>query len=705
MPKNTPTVKAVKERKKIEIIKNLTFRENKPTNQAEITTEKRALSLQKSKMKFKSSAVLGIKSLGVKPFRLIVTILLSAVAFAVFGLFDTLANFSTGNVMNNLLKNSDSTVAVYGQYVENKAHEDYYDVKFSANQLEEFSKETGFTIKGIYDDKVNSNGYIKNTYNISALTKSPTVSSSYYSKTVNGFIEFSQDEIKENGDIGDFGYKLIAGRYPELVYEYGGKMITNESLKEVAISTYLADSIIYFLNGNALHGHYIPSRADLLGKDVEIGGFFYTIVGLIDCGEIPEKYDVLLDSSNVLQSLKTVSENFNTFINSGAHKCLFFPEGRLAYQNKKTALPRILYGGNATWKATISMQSGNRSGESFIYPSKDYGKDNVLLFDKDYPLSGDLNLKDDEVLVHVDNIKTLFASQLSSLNSEQRTTLENNLFFLNYDPSIASIEEKQTKLDEIFTLIGKNVGERKVTVTITKTSSATLKNITKQVNVVGVYVNVDTSRGSPNPYLRFMMNDALLEHFNVYTNQGEFSRFIFSPNQSLTGTRKITNYMLSENGISLVWFSNSALEVVRLNESVVRQGADLFLYVALVLAAFSIFMLFNYIATSIVNKRQSIGILRGLGSGGKDILRMFLVESLIIALINAVLASIIAGIGCVLVNSYILNVMNIPIPFALFSIRQVLIIFGMSILTALASSALPIINISKEKPVDLIRRP
>jgi ABC-type lipoprotein release transport system permease subunit len=47
--------------------------------------------------------------------------------------------------------------------------------------------------------------------------------------------------------------------------------------------------------------------------------------------------------------------------------------------------------------------------------------------------------------------------------------------------------------------------------------------------------------------------------------------------------------------------------------------------------------------------------------------------------------------------------MNVSIPFAFFGTRQVLVILAMSILSAGISSALPILKISKEKPVELIR--
>ena len=89
---------------------------------------------------------------------------------------------------------------------------------------------------------------------------------------------------------------------------------------------------------------------------------------------------------------------------------------------------------------------------------------------------------------------------------------------------------------------------------------------------------------------------------------------------------------------------------------------------------------------------------------GKDVLRMFLCESSVIALICAVLASIATRFGCDLVNSYIMEQMNIAIPFALFGVRQVLFVFALAVLTAVIASVVPIVRIVKTKPVDLIRR-
>jgi len=83
---------------------------------------------------------------------------------------------------------------------------------------------------------------------------------------------------------------------------------------------------------------------------------------------------------------------------------------------------------------------------------------------------------------------------------------------------------------------------------------------------------------------------------------------------------------------------------------------------------------------------------------------MFVVEAVAIALINAVCASIIAGIGCIFVNMFLSNYLSLYIPLAAFGIRQVLVIFGLSIAVGIISAILPIINVSKQKPVETIRK-
>jgi ABC-type antimicrobial peptide transport system permease subunit len=161
----------------------------------------------------------------------------------------------------------------------------------------------------------------------------------------------------------------------------------------------------------------------------------------------------------------------------------------------------------------------------------------------------------------------------------------------------------------------------------------------------------------------------------------------------------------TRDGVKLAWYENSVLDVINQNRESFQDFANLFLYLSIVLALFSIFMLFNYISTSIVARRQSIGVLRALGSNSRDIFRIFFTESIIISVINGILACVVSAVGCIFVNMYIKTVMGFTLSFAVYSLRQIVLTLIASLVTGILASLLPIIKICKEKPVDLIRKP
>ncbi len=144
--------------------------------------------------------------------------------------------------------------------------------------------------------------------------------------------------------------------------------------------------------------------------------------------------------------------------------------------------------------------------------------------------------------------------------------------------------------------------------------------------------------------------------------------------------------------------------MIRANGDFFANLSLLFLIVSGVFALFSIVMFSNFISTSIKNKYGEIGILRALGARGSDILKMFVVEAVAIALINAVCATILSAVGCVFVNMFLTKFLNLYIPLAAFGIRQVLIIFALSIGVGIISAIMPIASVSRQKPVETIRR-
>ncbi|MBQ9713774.1 MAG: ATP-binding cassette domain-containing protein [Clostridia bacterium] len=685
--------KAVKERKSIEIIENPCFREKAETGEVKHNADN-PVSLRKSKMKLRSATYLGVKSLTVKPIRLVITILIAALAFAVFGLFDTIANFSTAKVLKNQLKvSSTKTVMATSDYIVDYDSGDRYTVKISQAQVEEIEDQTGGTVKGIFDLKDNLTGSEQTALSITEIGSSNvTIGKRYYSKSVSGFIEFDEaEEISSDGEFEDFDYEIVAGNYPKLYKDEDGY--------EIAVSAYLADSILHYLNGNPLNGKEVAAREDLLDAKITVAGQKYKIVGIIDCGGIPEKYDTLAEVTQYNVSSATLANDFNAYIDSGAQKCLFVPKGFL--QDVKTAKNSadIFYVGNTTWSIAIGEEKTRTQASTYLYKAEGYGTENLLFFDEQREQSGD-SLADDEILLHILNVDTMFKSKVNGLTSAEHSEVKKLLEYIQ----LGRAENNRDTLQTVFRKLNVNIDGGKVYAKIHQRFTETGVEKVKDVKIVGVYFGVDTNNYTIGTRYKLMMNKNLMKELKVFEEQGDYCKVLFSERSVRKGGNAIVDYFMSENGLALHWYNNSVLNEIRTNETTIRQFARLFLYADIALSIFAIFMLYNYISMSIANKKRSVGVLRALGAGKKDILRTFLSESLIICIINGILANLFAVLGCALVNMYIVEVMNISVHFALFGIRQIFLIFGVSLLTAFASSTLPIVKISKKKPVELIRR-
>ncbi len=692
--------KAVKERKKIEIVENLSYRDKEPTGEIEHTVDK-PVSLKKSKMKLKSAAFLGVKSLAVKPFRLVLTILISSLAFAVFALFDTIANFNTTNVLKNTLMSSPSqTTMTRTSYIENFEEGDQYALKVSDKTVSDLERETNGTVKGVFTLRDDSDGYVVQSLSLSDLEASDMIIGvNYYAKSVNGFIEFdASEEIKSDGKtFKDFPYKLVAGSYPVITYE--NDVPNEETLQEIAISTYLADSIVYFLNGEPLNGKSIKTRNDLLDATLKVDLIEYKIVGLIDCGKIPEKYDVLKKSTpDSITTTTALLNDYSAYISAGAQNCLFVAKGFKDGWEAINKTPDTYYIGNTAWTFNIEGSSAIKRPISYVYNANDYDEKNVILFKEKE--SGDVSLGSDEILVHHANLTNLFASEMASLSDTDRNYARQ----LILDMAKNDAAQNKETLKELLKMINKKLSSGSISITLRQRFNKTDEKTTTNLKIVGIYFGISDAY-TPAERYKFMMNEDLMASLKIYTHQGDYGKVLFSPAALRSGVDEIVNYLVSEKGLTLHLYNNSALSLIRENELTIKQVANLFLYAAIALALLSIFLLYNYISTSISSKKRSVGVLRGLGAGGKDILLTFLSESLIIAVVNGILANVFAYFGCSFVNSYIVDTINISIHFALFSSRQILMIAAISLITAILSSALPIVKISKKKPVDLIRRP
>ncbi len=125
-----------------------------------------------------------------------------------------------------------------------------------------------------------------------------------------------------------------------------------------------------------------------------------------------------------------------------------------------------------------------------------------------------------------------------------------------------------------------------------------------------------------------------------------------------------------------------------------------FLTAAAVLALFVVLLMYNFISTSITNKQKEIGILRAIGARGTDIMNIFLFESLM-------LGAIILGISipAVIFASNTLTgllLQAMPITIVTFKIRQVFTMTAITLAIITIASFIPVLRISRKKPIDAI---
>jgi ABC-type antimicrobial peptide transport system permease subunit len=550
----------------------------------------------------------------------------------------------------------------------------------------------------------------------------------YYLPEATGFVEFKDSEIefteideKEYAttiDKNGFNLKLIAGNLPK--FKYDAKTV-NANDNEVAISKYLAETILYWAGGN--ENETFMNIEIMVGSSIFVNNVEYTVTGVYDTGAIPSKYNELKPLPK--QTENSLGSDFRTYLSAGLYQTFIVGEGYTDYvisDKKIYTVPKQRIPGyyaqnqeygivfeNAT---PYTIKAGHKTGR--FYNVDDISIDKIIMFDEER--NQDIQLADHEVLISVEYLDDLFSNEQSyaAMNGD---AIKQYWYPFNLAYETLIQQAKTTATSKMRNAMKDYIDNLKALIEVTDVPlNNHIKNLqitvsdkyeSKFFKVVGVYTGVDTdinNHASPHTLFPIAMTDKGLESIYVNPNQGLYGRIIAPSNTSTTATKYLANRMTADD-TRLIWYGNNALTMVNEGGKMVKQFANLFLYAAIILALFSIFMLYNYISASIVAKKQSIGVLRALGSGFKDIVSMFITESLIIAIINAILASCVASVGCVLVNMYIRNVMNLAIDFALYDVRQVILILVASILTAIASSIIPIVKIAKEKPVKLIREP
>jgi ABC-type antimicrobial peptide transport system permease subunit len=117
---------------------------------------------------------------------------------------------------------------------------------------------------------------------------------------------------------------------------------------------------------------------------------------------------------------------------------------------------------------------------------------------------------------------------------------------------------------------------------------------------------------------------------------------------------------------------------------------------------FSAIILMNFINSSIKFRKKEIGTLRALGCRSKDIIQMFLYESIILMAIALIIAFAIIPKIINAINGFIVKQLLMNVNVLSFGMTQILEITGIMFIIVILANVIPVRKITKMKPIDAI---
>lgn len=224
--------------------------------------------------------------------------------------------------------------------------------------------------------------------------------------------------------------------------------------------------------------------------------------------------------------------------------------------------------------------------------------------------------------------------------------------------------------------------------------------IDTNANIVGIYLPQDDFPEARDVDT-FVINNKMYE--NMKDIEPEPFCFLLASMPKLGAQLEKVVGIHYEDGNRVLRMHDGVVLELELVQEPLNDMRGIILIIGLGLGLFSIIMMGNYIGTSISNKKRDIGILRALGAKASDVFAIFVNESIIIAMINSVLAIVVAIFACMGLNAMVKNITQVGYTVLFFGIRQIAIMILISMAIAIITSLIPIYKMSRRKPIECIR--
>ncbi len=352
--------------------------EFQPTDQQKILHRDGAdFRLIKSKLPLKNAFRIGGSSLKHKKFRLVMTILLSCIAFGLFGLSDTFGAYDHVETCTNSMIDTGVSYASIRKQQKVGDENDYYWMPIydalSQQELAQFEQDTGVRLAGVrsFDQGLVFEEQLGEKVNFNLYTGS-----------------FTGYSVVEPDDLSVMDFSLTAGELP------------GSAKNEIAISKYVAEGFLssgYRPSAGAKE-EKLNSYADLIGKTLAMDGVEYTIVGIVDTRLDMERYNELAEEP---EHMTTAEELIRYALEREFDYATDYSLARVAMVSKETF---------AALEAQVIPMKGPNNGSMWLYNDE-------LSFD--FSMVGKLSdFKSDEI-VWLDAPQTVLAENEIIITTDQ----------------------------------------------------------------------------------------------------------------------------------------------------------------------------------------------------------------------------------------------------------------------------------------------
>ena len=734
----------------------------KQTDESKITISKdKNFKLIKSRLPWKNSVKIGASGMKSKPFRLVLTILLSVVAFTMAGLSDTMGAYDKYTTTTNSF--IDSKISAYTLEKQMRVYyddgsNDYYTLKSTpiSSFIKLLKEEIGVDFKGLYKSQNRS-------YYISDFLNPESQPVFLYNGEMSGYFEISDDDISTLG------------------YTKTGTLPANEN--QIAISEYIFkhfDNYGYRYNTTTVKAEDIDSQEGFLALNpkVEFDNHVYEITAIIDTGFDYEHFSALTKTQEEGNfGLYFLMNELRETVLYGYHGMIFVQDGfvnNLIISNQSKGL---YIGGKGSLRVSNSPNYENEySSFNFdnIYKLSDVKPDDVVYFD-----SSKTSLDNNEIILSAKTFTQILIDTIGYKNEgnnieEKMPEWLKNYYFKNgfYDHVLDFIStnypsefvpegsyldyedylykpytleymnsltpEKRFELyynylyyeankneygDYTYNSLQDDYEHSCITIGLNDGSLFSLAqeyNINKRYieygnNLSNVYTKEKISYNIagiyfPNFHAEYYDYPAILndELYSILArgNNGYFAFLITTMPTNKNDISKLVKF--GYNNLFNKDFSfemkNGVMATLSQVNGMIEGLAKVFLYIGIGFAVFSALMLMNFISTSIAYKSKEIGILRAIGARSSDVFGIFFNESVIIALINFAFSTVATGVIVFFINNMLRAEYNLLITLLTFGLRQIGLMLIISLGVAFISSFLPVMKIARKKPVDAMKK-